>query len=92
MSTLAPDVLPARPRSGDSGCSPAPDTLPFGLTVVRVLAPGEAVVDLRGLRYDPVLQLSVTADGRPAVAVPGEIHAATHYDTQYDTQWFTDKD
>lgn len=93
MPTLVPQLLSARVRGE------APDerpnrtlALPFGLTLTRALQPDEAVSDLGALRYDPVRQLSVTPDGRPAVTGPGQIYAATHYDTQYDMQWFTDKD
>jgi putative ATP-grasp target RiPP len=87
--TLLPAAAPELVYSADVP-SPA-GVRPFGLTHTTVV-PDDALVALDHLRYDPVRQLNVDSDGRPATDPDQVIRMGTTTDTRYDNQWFEDKD
>lgn len=94
LDPVAPALLPARtaPMTISTDTPTQGDARPFGLSRTTALGEGEAMVSLDGATYDRKRQINVDPAGRPFVASPGIIHAATSTDTQYDMQWFVDKD
>jgi putative ATP-grasp target RiPP len=69
---LAPGLLPADPYwlEVSHDVPSAPGVRPFGLTCTSVVSEGQIVV-VAGLRYDPARQITVDADGVPAVHPTG---------------------
>jgi putative ATP-grasp target RiPP len=79
---LEPGLLPADPYwlEVSHDVSSAPGVRPFGLTRTTVV-PEEQIVVVAGLRYDPARQITVDAEGVPAICSPGR------REPTYSTQW-----
>lgn len=69
---LEPGLLPADPYSLEVShdVPSAPGVRPFGLTYTTPV-PEEQIVVMAGLRYDPARQITVDAEGVPAVHPTG---------------------
>jgi putative ATP-grasp target RiPP len=89
---LEPGLLPADPYwlEVSHDVPSVPGVRPFGLTRTTVV-PEEQIVVVAGLRYDPARQITVDAEGVPAICSTDRRHP-THSarDTQEDEQHWTD--
>jgi putative ATP-grasp target RiPP len=89
---LEPGLLPADPYwlEVSHDVPSAPGVRPFGLTRITVV-PEEQIVVVAGLRYDPARQITVDADGVPAVHPTGRRQPTHSPDpTREDNQTWTD--
>ncbi len=70
--SLEPGLLPADPYwlEVSQDVPSAPGVRPFGLTCTTPV-PGEKTVVIAGLSYDPTRQITVDADGVPAIYSTG---------------------
>ncbi|MGB6162355.1 MAG: putative ATP-grasp-modified RiPP [Pseudonocardiaceae bacterium] len=90
--SLEPGLLPADPYwlEVSQDVPSAPGVRPFGLTCTTPV-PEEKIVISAGLSYDPVRQITVDADGVPAIYPTGR-RQATHsrQTTKEDGQTWSD--